>query len=254
MSLQCLRNLGRLVRWQSDTERPLTSVPRAIPIALLATLAAQMAVQAWRLDPGAAVADLPPAPSYTVLHLASLGDPLPLAKTLALYVQSYDQRAGNPISFRQFDYRNLAGWLGRILQLDPRGQYPLMLASRLYAEVPNEPKQRQVLDFVYREFLKDPERRWPWLAHAAVLAKHRLHDLPLARRYAAALQQHATGPDVPPWARQMEAFILEDMNELEAARLMIAGFIDKGRVTDTGELRFLEQRLKELEERTRIQR
>ena len=48
----------------------------------------------------------------------------------------------------------------------------------------------------------------------------------------------------------MEAFILEDMNELEAARLVIGGYIQSGRVKDPGELRFLDERLKELETRT----
>ena len=47
-----------------------------------------------------------------------------------------------------------------------------------------------MLEFVYREFLLDPNRRWPWLAHATVLAKHRLHDLPLALRYAGCAPAH----------------------------------------------------------------
>jgi len=47
----------------------------------------------------------------------------------------------------------------------------------------------------------------------------------------------------------MRAFILEDMNELEAARTVIGGYIDSGRVKDTAELRFLEQRLQEIDAR-----
>jgi hypothetical protein len=49
------------------------------------------------------------------------------------------------------------------------------------------------------------------------------------------------------WARQMQAFILEDMDELEAARLVIGGYIESGKLNDMGELRFLEQRLREIE-------
>jgi len=48
--------------------------------------------------------------------------------------------------------------------------------------------------------------------------------------------------NVPLWARQMEAFILEDMDELETARLIIGGYIQSGDVRDPGELRFLEER------------
>jgi hypothetical protein len=115
--------------------------------------------------------------------------------------------------------------------------------------VPVEAKQRSMLEFVYREFLLDPNRRWPWLAHATVIAKHRLHDLPLALRYAQAIQRYATAADVPLWAKQMEAFILEDMNELEAARLIIGGYLRSGAVKDPAEVRFLDERLKDLEAR-----
>jgi hypothetical protein len=47
----------------------------------------------------------------------------------------------------------------------------------------------------------------------------------------------------------MEIFILEDMNELEAARIMIGGYIQSGKVNDPAELRFLDERLKRLEAR-----
>jgi hypothetical protein len=68
-----------------------------------------------------------------------------------------------------------------------------------------------MLEFIHEQYLLDPNRRWPWLAHAALLAKHRLRDLPLARRYAADIDRRTTAADVPLWAKQMEVFILEDM-------------------------------------------
>ena len=235
-----------------SAQRPVACVPRLVIACLLAAAAAQVVFKLSQSSLRPSMHDLPPAPSAAALNLGSLGDPVPLAKLLTLYLQSFDSQAANPLTFQQLDYERLTAWLEKLLQLDPAGQYPLMLASRLYAEVGNETKQRQMMDFVYAEFLKDPGRRWPWLAHVAILAKHRLKDLPLARRYAAAIQQYADSPDVPLWARQMEAFILEDMNELEAARVMIGGFIAKGMVKDPAELRFLEQRLLELERRSSL--
>jgi hypothetical protein len=47
----------------------------------------------------------------------------------------------------------------------------------------------------------------------------------------------------------MEIFIREDMNELETARVMIGGLLASGRITDRGELNFLDGRLREIEER-----
>ena len=111
-----------------------------------------------------------------------------------------------------------------------------------------------MLEFIYEAYLQDPDRRWAPLAHAALLAKHRLHDLALARRYAAAIDLHTRGADVPLWARQMEIFILEDMNELEAARIMLGGLLASGAIQDPAEARFLAGRLKSLEERMRRER
>jgi hypothetical protein len=158
-----------------------------------------------------------------------------------LYLQAFDMR--------ELDYARLTSWLGAVLELDPRSQYPLFAASRIYAEHRDAARSRAMLEFVYHQFLLDPNRRWPWLAHGALLAKHRLKDLPLARRYAAAVDRHTSAADVPLWARQMEVFILEEMNELEAAKIMLGGMLASGAVRDPGEARFLKERLDELEAR-----
>jgi len=232
------------------SQRAVTFVPRPVLALLAVALLAQIGLRAGSAPPHAKAEDLPQAPSIATLRLASFGDPIALAKALMLYLQAFDYQSGSRVPYRNLDYGRLEDWLARILELDPRGQYPLLAASRLYAEVPVEAKQRRMLEFIYRQFLLDPDRRWPWLAHATVIAKHRLKDLPLALRYARAIQRHAVGKDVPLWARQMEIFILEDMNELEAARLLIGAYLESGTIKDPAELRFLDQRLRQLEART----
>ncbi|HZO04001.1 MAG TPA: hypothetical protein VFB93_22675 [Burkholderiales bacterium] len=221
--------------------RPVAAVPRWVLGFLGVALAAQIAAQALRDSGSSAEAQLPPAPSARALRLASFAEPEAAARLAMVYIQSIPQP----------DYRELIGWLRAALELDPRGQYPLFLAARVYAESGDAARNRIALEFVYREFLRDPNRRWPWLAHAALLAKHRLKDLPLARRYAQALEQRVTARDIPLWARQMEIFILEDMDELEAAKIMIGSLLQGGAIQDPAELRFLKQRLEELEARSR---
>ena len=235
----------------SAEERPLAYVPRAVWLALAVALAAQIAWNAGRPAPRPAASDLPPAPRPALLKLASFGEPEAAARLAMLYLQSFDYGGTNELRYRELDYARLAQWLDAILELDPRSQYPLFSAARIYAEIPDEARSRAMLEFVYREFLRDPDRRWPWLAHAALLAKHRLHDLPLALRYAAAVEQKTTAPGLPLWAKQMRIFILEDMNELEAARIMIRDLLRAGRITDPAELRFLNEKLLELEARLR---
>src|SRR5215467_5983475 len=236
------------------TQRPISAVPRVLLALLVVGLAAQLALKAAAPPPKASAEDLPPAPSIGALRLASFGDPVALAKALMLYLQAFDYQSGARVPYRDLDYDRLEAWLARILELDPQGQYPLLAASRLYAEVPVESKQRSMLEFIYREFLLDPNRRWPWLANATAIAKHRLHDLPLARRYAQAIQRYSFPTTSPLWAKQMEAFIAEDMDELETARLIIGGYLESAAVKDPAELKFLEQHLKELELRERTVR
>src|SRR5256712_8712885 len=218
-------------------ERSIARVPRLVLALLALGLAAQIALKASSPQPRAKAQDLAPAPSIAALRLASFGDPVALAKALMLYLQAFDYQSGSKVPYHDLDYGRLEAWLARILELDPRGQYPLLAASRLYAEVPVEEKQRRMLDFVYRRFLLDPDRRWPWLAHATAIAKHRLHDLPLALRYAQAIQRYAVADNVPLWAKQMEVFILEDMNELETARLIIGGYLQTRTVKHSAQLR-----------------
>ncbi len=232
-------------------ERPISQVPRWVTAGFVIALAAQLLLADAQPQPLARAQDLPAPPSAAALRLAALGDPVALAKGLMLYLQAFDYQAGARVPYRDLDYARLETWLARILELDPGGQYPLMSAARFYAEVPDPAKQRRMLELVHREYLKDPNRRWPWLAHATVVAKHQLKDLPLARQYAVALQQNTTAPDAPLWVRQMEPFILEDMNELEAAKVLIGGLIASGQVKDERDAMLLKRRLEQLEERLR---
>jgi hypothetical protein len=231
-------------------ERPLGEVPRWLWLALAAALAAQIAWQGLRPPAGTSASDLPAPPSMRGLRLASFGEEPATARLLMLYVQAFDLGGANELPYRKLDYTRLAGWLAAALELDPRSEYPLFLAARVYTEVPDPARVRVMLDFIEQEFLRDPDRRWPWLAHAALLAKHKLNDLPLARRYASDIDRFARGANVPAWARQMEIFVLEDMNEFEAAKVLLGGLLASGRITDPAEARFLKQRLEALEART----
>ena len=233
----------------SRDERSLDAVPRAIWLALAACLALQFA---WRaVQPAAATTaeDLPPAPTVAALRLASFGEPAAVARLAMLYLQAFDLRGTNDVPYQRLDYRRLVAWLGAIVELDPKSEYPLFSSARVYAENPDPAKVRIMLKFIYREFLKDPNHRWRWLAHAALVAKHRLHDLPLALRYADAVDRLTTAEDVPVWAKQMRIFILEDMNELQAAKVILGGLLESGAVKDPAELKFLKHHLEQLEAR-----
>lgn len=228
-------------------ERTLSAVPLPVLALLLTALILQIF---WRLHtplPHASARALPPPPSRDTVAAINFGENIPAAQWMALYLQAFDNQPGISIPFRDLDYSVVASWLKRIIELDPKAQYPMLMATQLYAQVPDESRQRQMLEFAYQQFFVAPNQRWQWLAHAAIVAKHRLHDLPLALKYAKAIAQHATGPEVPHWAQQMPVFILEEMGETESAKILLGGLLANQTLTDPQEIRFLTERLNELE-------
>jgi len=226
-------------------ERPLGSVPPAIIAGLAVTLAAQILLQAARPVPEARAEALSAPPGAAVLRAASFGEPIALGQLLTLDLQAFDNQPGVSIPFKDLDYARVTLWLGAILGLDPVGQYPLLMAAHLYGQVPDPDKQRAMAQFVYQQFSADPNRRWPWLARAAIMAKHSLHDLPTALKYAEAIALKADA--APDWARQMRIFLLEDMGEFESARILLGGLLASGTVTEPHEIAFLTRRLNALQ-------
>ena len=227
-------------------ERPVSFVPKTVLALLLFAMALQIAWHNYNPAQQPRAENLAAPPTLTTLRLVSFSDPVALGKLLMLYLQAFDNQPGVRLPFQQLDYDNLQQWLGRILDLDPQAQYPLLAASHLYADVPDDAKKRIILDFVYRRFLEDPNHRWRAMAHAAFIARHRLKDLPLTLKYARAIRQYATDKSIPSWVRQMEIFLLEDMNELESAKILLGGLLASGEITDPHELRFLDDRLKKM--------
>lgn len=223
--------------------RPWSAVPGPLLGAFALALAAQLASHALQPAPLARAVDLAEPAGIGTLRVAALGDPIPLAQVRTLYLQSFDNQPAISIPFADLDYGRIERWLDTLLELDPASQYPLLLASHVYASVPVESKQRMMLEFVRRSFEADPDRRWRWLAHAAIIARHRLNDTDLAIRYARAITAQATGPSVPGWARQMSVLLLADAGEIEAARVLLGGLLASGGLKDPQEIRFLLERL-----------
>ena len=233
-----------------DRERSWKTVPLPVLVLLVSFLIFQIIYSGYHNHIPARARPLPPTPEPEVMHLLSFGDGIAVARISMLWLQAFDNQPGVSIPFFKLNYDYLTGWLGAILLLDKKGQYPLLAASRIYTQVPDEIRQRKMLEFVYRQFLVDPDNRWPSMAHAVYVAKHKLRDLDLALKYAEALTQNVTAEGVPYWARQMKIYVLEDMGEIESARILIGGLIDSGKIRDQHELEFLINRLKVLEQET----
>ena len=229
--------------------RSIKAVPPIVVALLVLSLSAQWSLQQHFSRYFAASKDLPAPPAPQTVRLASLDSPIFAAHLMMLWLQSFDVQPGVSLSFKRLDYQRLKAWLRLILQLHPNGQYPLLSAARVYAEVNDPARQRLMLNFVADEFEHDPTQRWPWLAHAVFVAKHRLKDQAFALSLAERLALHRDNAAIPSWASQMNIFVLEDMGELESAKVLLGGLLESGKITDPHEQWFLSKRLAELEAR-----
>lgn len=185
-------------------------------------------------------------PSSTTLRLAALDEHALASYWTNFYVQLADVHLHTEL--RDLDYRKVEHWLALAQELNSKSSYSLMLASRFFGELGSESDRKRMLEYVYIEYLKNPNTAWPWMAHATFVAHHGLRDLTLALKFAQALREKS-GPSTPAWAKQMEIFILEDMDELTAAKILLGNLFISGQFHNTQDFLLMQKRLEDLKKR-----
>ena len=231
-------------------ERPFVQLPRSLLIGFVLLFLAQLVYHHFN-RPGL-------APSYRPLETPhssgfyralAMGSEQLMASLLAIRIQLHDNQAGQHFSYRLMDYSLLVDWLERISRLDPTSEYPMLLASRIYAQTRDESRLRQIIGYIEREFDTDPQLHWRRLAEVSVIARHRLQDLELALRLAEKIAAQPAAMSIPHWARDLQFLLLSELNELEAAIAIIQAMIESGSVTDPDERRFLKEKLSDFQQK-----
>lgn len=230
------------------SERKLRDVPGVIKLFLVILFISQVTFHSVTTRQSAKVEQLYPPPPLAYMRVLSFADEIVLSKITMLWLQAFDNQPGISIPFRQLDYNRVIQWLNLVLKLDPLGQYPLVMASRVYGAVADNGRKKIMMEYVYNRFFEDPNRRWPSLAQAVFVAKYQLKDYLLALKYADALAKNVTAKNVPFWVREMNIYVLEDMGEIESAKVLIGGLLDSGAIDDKHEIKFLMDRLHKLEQ------
>lgn len=167
---------------------------------------------------------------------------------LLLNVQLHDNQAGRHLSYLHLDYKKLMDWLLTAHAVNPDSDYPGFLATRIYAQVSNPQKVRQMIEVVELLFESDPVQHWRRMTEASLIAKHKLGDLQLSLQLAEKVARLPNSIDLPLWARDMRLILLDELNQNESAVILISSMIESGTITDPDELRFLQSRLLKIQQ------
>lgn len=171
-----------------------------------------------------------------------------LVSLLTLRLQLHDVQQGRHMNYRHLDYSALKTWLETLYRLNPDSDYAAFLASRVYASVNDPDDIRLMIDYISAAFQKDPKRFWRRMTEATLLAKHQLKDLSLALALAEQIHQLPSSINIPFWARDMKLVLLDELNQLQSAQLLISSLLQSGSITDEDELRFLKARLLKIQQ------
>ena len=232
------------------TERPMLSLPQPLLWAFVLIFCAQLLhhhASRERLE--AEYRPLGEPLDVEVYRGLSMGSEQLLGYLLALRLQLHDNQVGRHFRYSLIDYEILIDWLDLVTELSHGTEYPMLLASRVYAST-NEPvRLRLILEFIKRRFDDDPQLHWRRLAEASVIARHRLDDLEFALAMARKLAQQPPSVEMPVWARDFEFLLLAELNEHQAAIVIIEALLQTDAVDDPDERRFLEQKLLDFQQK-----
>ena len=160
-----------MIRHYIEKDRPLRDVPLPVLVMLLAALATQLFWHSQQQPIVAKAEDLPRPMSTRAYVMSSFGEPLAAAKVLNLWLQAFDNQPGVSIPLHALDYDVVTDWLDTILELDPRGVYPMLVAARIYGSVSDKEKKREMMDYIFYKFNEDPNRHWRWLAQGRLAGR-----------------------------------------------------------------------------------
>ncbi len=227
-------------------ERPIGLLPRPLLIGFVLLLLSQAIyhhAERERFDASYRPLTEPfSAATYSGLAMGSTGL---LGHLLAIRLQLHDNQAGRHFRYSLIDYKLLVDWLEQISGVYPDSEYPTLLASRIYSQTSNPQRLRMMIAFIEHRFDDNPQLHWRRLAEASLIAKHKLHDLPLALRLAEKLSAQPASVEMPRWARDFEFLLLSEMNETESAIAIIQALLESGSIKDVDEQHFLREKLSE---------
>lgn len=187
---------------------------------------------------------VPNLPSDNMVKLLSFGDPELYFRLASFRLQNAGDTFGRATPYRDYDYALLERWFLLLDGLDAISDTTPSMAGYLFSQS-QEPLRDvpHIVRYLEQHYDRNPEKKWWWLSHAVYLANHRLKDKQWALRLAYKLG--TTPAEVPIWARQMPAFIHEQLGEKEQALVIIQNVLKTQDNLSDSELKFMHIFIKE---------
>ncbi len=170
---------------------------------------------------------VPPVPSKIGAMSMTLGDKEFSYRTLALMLQNFGEMGRDTTPLKDYNYDKLHDWFFLLHELDPIADHVPMLAAHYFGGTVVPYQSSKVVSYLsVAGKIRAPEK-WRWLAQAAYLAQHRMHNLDEALKYAYQLQRLSRdySIDMPQWARQMPVFVLNNRGEKAASRALMENLL-----------------------------
>ena len=171
--------------------------------------------------------NVPPAPSILTAAGAGLGDPAVAYRAHGVMLQNMGDTGGRVSNLKAYNYERLEKWFTLMHHLDPQSNFMPFLASFYFGSVKDPEKLRPLVNYLELAGNSPEGKKWRWLAHGAYLARFDIEDYDLALRLATKLSNLGK-PDLPMWARNMRASVLNADGEKEAAYNMLIGILQDG--------------------------
>ena len=193
-----------------------------LKLLLVVAVIAHVSLWLYARDMRSEWANVPPVPSRAGALMFAMGDSQFAYRSIGFMLQNLGD-SGRSMPLNVYNYDELAKWMFLEDQLDPESAYVPSLAAYYFSAVNTPQKLYPVLDYLSVVGGRPEGQKWRWLAQAVYIARFAMNDLNRALELANQLaDMGAKNPKMPPWTRQMPAFIHEAKGDKkDAVSIMI---------------------------------
>ena len=188
---------------------------------------------------------VPNVPNDKTVNILALGDRQFYFRNLAFKIQNAGDSWGRFTALKEYNYAKLQKWFYLLDTLDSTSNFVPSIASYYFSQTQKKSDTIYIVQYLKDHAAKDPRKKWWWLTQAVYIANHLLQDKKLALEIAYELNKVPNDVNMPLWARQMPAFIHEQLGEKEASKQIIIDILENFDNFTVGELNFMEYFIKD---------